>query len=113
MDEGGDSFLSGLQRLERSDAQFSLNALRPLAALKMPDLRQRVVNHVIMGACNMKSLGELVEKLTHEQWVEWHWAAAPDAYIRPEKSVFPDHLLPWRWVQQTAKCHLPFVPMFF
>ena len=77
---------------------FSLNTLRPRAAVKVSEVRRNILNHVAMGACSVRSLGELAETLTHEQWVKWHWAVAPDSHIRPEKSVFPLLLLVWPWL---------------
>ena len=87
VDEGGDAFIGGLQRLEAGDKGFTISNLRALAALRVPELRLKLINHVVMGACTMKSVVDLCDNLVHEQWVSWHWSAAPDSIIRPEKSM--------------------------
>ena len=88
VDLGGESFIGCIQKLER-EAAFSVNALLPLRGIMDKTLKEKMVNALAFRQLDLKGMTSECERLTHQQWVTWHWEAAPASVITPQKSVFP------------------------
>ena len=60
-----------------------------LQGLYAPSLLQRVAADMSRPKTNIKEIQDRTSAYQKQQWINWHWGAAPDSVIHPTRSMFP------------------------
>ena len=67
----------------------TMNQLKFLQGLYEPSLLQRVAADMSRPKTNIKEIQDRASAYQEQQWINWHWGAAPDSVIHPSRSMFP------------------------
>ena len=71
------------------DTPVTMNQLKFLQGLYEPSLLQQVAADMLRPTTNIKKIGDRGSAYQKQQWINWHWGAAPDGVIPPTRSMFP------------------------
>ena len=83
--------LTSLDNFEKMDTPVTMNQLKFLQGLYEPSLLQRVAADMSRPKTNIKEIQDRASAYQKQQWINWHWGAAPDSVIHPTRSMFPSH----------------------
>ena len=78
-----------LANLEQIGAPVTMNQMKFLQGLYDPSFLQRVAADMTRPKVNIKDIQDRASHYLKQQWVNWHWQAAPDNYIHPSRSMLP------------------------
>ena len=85
----GDAAVMSLDNFEKMDMPVTVNQLKFLQGLYEPSLLQRVAADMPRPNTNIKEVEDRASAYQKQQWINWHWGAAPDSVIPPTRSMFP------------------------
>ena len=83
-----DAAVTSLDNFEKMDTPVAMNLLKLLHGLYKPSLLQRVAADMSRPKTNIKEIQDRASAYQKQQWINWHWGAAPDSLIHPTRSVF-------------------------
>ena len=66
-----------------------MKQLKFLQGLYEPLLLQRVAADMSRPKTNIKEIKDRASAYQKQQWITWHWEAAPDSVIHASRSMFP------------------------
>ena len=78
-----------LDDFEKMDTPVTMNQLKFLQGLYEPSLLQRVAADMWRQKTNMKKMQDRASAYQKQQWINWHWGAAPNSVIHLTRSMFP------------------------
>ena len=81
--------MTSLDHFKKMDTPVTMNQLRFLQGLYEPSLLQRVAADLSRPKTNIKEIHDRAAPYQKQQWINWHWGAAPDSVIPPTRSIFP------------------------
>ena len=81
--------MTSLDDFGKMDTPVTMNQLKFLQGLYEPLLLQRVVADMSRPKTNIKEIQDRASAYQKQQWIYWHWGAAPDSVIHPTRSMFP------------------------
>ena len=81
--------MTSLDNFEKMDTAVTMNQLKYLEGLYEPSLLQRVAADMSRPKTNIKEIHDQASAYHKQQWINWHWGAAPDSVIHPTQSMFP------------------------
>ena len=84
-----DAAVTSLDNFEKMDTPVTMNQLKFLQGLYEPSLLQRVAADMSRPKTNIKEIQDRASAYQKQQWINWHWGAAPDSVIHPTRSMFP------------------------
>ena len=84
-----DAAVQSLDNFERMDTLVTINWLEVLQSLYELALLQRVAADMSRPKTNIKEIQDRASTYQKQQWINWHWGAAPDSVIHPCRSMFP------------------------
>ena len=84
-----DAAVTSLDKFEKMDMPAMMNQLKFLQGLYEPSLLQRVAADMSRPKTNIKEIQDWASAYQKQQWINWHWGAAPDSVIHPTRSMFP------------------------
>ena len=84
-----DAAVTSLDDFEKMDMPVTMNQLKTLQGLYQPSLPQRVAANMSRPKTNVKQIQDRAFTYQKQQWINWHWGAAPDSVIHPTRSMFP------------------------
>ena len=84
-----DAAVQSLLNLENMDTPVTMNQLKFLQSLYEPALLQRVAADMSRPKVNIKEIQDRASTYQKQQWINWHWGAAPDSVIHSSRSMFP------------------------
>ena len=71
------------------DMPVTMNQLKFLHGLYEPSLLKQVASDMSRPKGNIKEIQDRASAYQKQQWINWHWGAAPDSVIHPTCSMFP------------------------
>ena len=84
-----DAAVQSLDNLEKMKTPMAMNQQKFLQSLYEPALLQRVAADMLRPKTNIKEIQDGASTYRKQQWINWHWGAAPDSVIHPSRSMFP------------------------
>ena len=84
-----DAAVQSLINFEKIDTPVTMNQLKFLHSLYEPAILQRVAADVSIPKVNINEIEDRASTYQKQQWIHWHWGAAPDSVILPSRSMFP------------------------
>ena len=81
--------MTSLNSFEKMDTPVTMNQLKFLQGLYEPSLLQRDAADMSRPKMNIKEIQDRASAYQKQQWINWHWGAAPDSGIYPSRSMFP------------------------
>ena len=81
--------MTSLDKFEKIDTPVTRNQLRFLQGLYEPSVLQRVAADMSGPKTNIKEIHDRASAYQKQQWINWHWGAAPDGIIHPSRSMLP------------------------
>ena len=84
-----DVAVTSLDNFEKMDTPVTMNQLKFLQGLHEPSLLQRVAADMSRPKTNIKEIQDRASAYQKQQWINWHWGAAPDSNSPPSRSMFP------------------------
>ena len=81
--------MTSLDNFEKMDLPVTMNKLKFLQGPYEPSLLQRVAADMLRPKMNIKEIRDRASAYQTQQWINWHWGAAPDSVIDPTRSMFP------------------------
>ena len=84
-----DAAVTSLDNFEKMDTPATMNQLKFVQGLYEPSVVQRVAVDVLRPKTNIKEIQDRASAYQKQQWINWHWGAAPDSVIHPSRSMFP------------------------
>ena len=81
--------VTSLDNLEKMDTPVTMNQLKFFQGRYEPSLLQRVAADMSRPKTNIKEIQDRASAYEKQQWINWHWRAAPDSVIHPTRSMFP------------------------
>ena len=84
-----DAALKSLDNFEKMDMPVTMNQLKFLQGLYEPSLLQWVATDMLRPRTNIKEIQDRASAYQKQQWINWHWGAAPDSVIHLTRSMFP------------------------
>ena len=81
--------MTSLNNFERMDTPVTTNQVKFLQGVYEPSLLQRVAADMWRPKMNIKEIQDRASAYRKQQWITWHWGAAPDSVIHPNRSMFP------------------------
>ena len=84
-----DAAVLSLINFENMNTPVTMNQLRLLQRLYEPALLQRIAADTSRPRVNIKEIQDRASTYQKQQWIHWHWGAAPDSVIHPCRSTFP------------------------
>ena len=79
--------MASLDNFEKMDIPVTMNQLKFLQSLYEPSLLQRVAADMSRPKTNIKEIQDRASTYRKQQWINWHWGAAPDSVIHPSRSM--------------------------
>ena len=89
VDHAEEPAVTSLDNFEKMDRPVTMNQLKFLHGLYEPSLLQRVAADMSRPKTNIKEIQDRASAYQKQQWINWHWGAAPDSVIRATRSMFP------------------------
>ena len=80
--------MQSLINFENMDTPVTMNQLKFPHSLYEPALLQRVAADMSRSKVNIKEIQDRTSTYQKQQWISWHWGAAPDSVIHPSRSMF-------------------------
>ena len=99
--------MTSLDNFEKMDTPVTMNQLKFLQGMYEPSLLQRVTADMSRPKTNIKEIQDRASAYQKQQWINWHWGAAPDNVIHPTRSMFPSQAS--RQTRQQGKRNLSHV----
>ena len=99
--------MTSLDNFEKMDMPVMMNQLKFLQGLYKPSLLQRVAANMSRPKTNIKEIQDQAFAYQNQQWINWHWGAAPDGAIHPTRSMFPSQAS--RQTRKQGKRNLSYV----
>ena len=84
-----DVAVTSLDDFEKMDMPVTMNQLKFLQGLHEPSLLQRIAADMWRPKTNIKEIQDRASAYQKQQWINWHWGAAPDSVIHRTRSMFP------------------------
>ena len=84
-----DVAVQSLTNLENMDTPVTMNQLKFVQSLYEPALLQLVAGDMAKPKTNIKEIQDRASTYPKQQWINWHWGAAPDSVIHPSRSMSP------------------------
>ena len=84
-----DAAVQSLENFNKMDTRVTINQRKFLQSLYHPALRQRVAADMFRAKTNIKEIQDQASAYQKQQWIIWHWGAAPDSVMHPSRSMFP------------------------
>ena len=84
-----DAALQSLDNFKKMDTPVTMNQVKFLQSLYEPSLLQWVAADMSRPKTNIKEIQDQASAYQKQQWINWHWGAAPDNVIHPCRSMFP------------------------
>ena len=81
--------MTSLDNFEKMDTPVTMNQLKFLQGPYEPSLLQRVATDMSRPKTIIKEIQVRASAYQKQQWINWHWGAAPDSVIHPTRSMFP------------------------
>ena len=76
-----DAAVTSLDNFQKMDTPVTMNQLKFLQALYDPSLLQRVPADMLRPKTNIKEIQDRASAYQKQQWINWHWGAAPNSVI--------------------------------
>ena len=99
--------MTSLDNFEKMDMPVGMNQLKFLQGLYEPSLLQRVAAVMSRPKTNIKEIQDRASAYQKQQWINWHWGAAPNSVIHPIRSMFPSQA--GRQTRKQGKRNLSYV----
>ena len=84
-----DAALQSLDKFEKMETPVTMNQLELLQSLYEPALLQQVAADMLRPKTHIKDIQHRASTYQKQQWINWHWGAAPDSVIHHSRSMFP------------------------
>ena len=84
-----DAAVQSVINFKNMDTPLTMNQLKFLQSLYEPALLQQVAADMWRPKVNIKEIQDRASTYQKQQWIKWHWGAAPDSVIHPSRSMFP------------------------
>ena len=99
--------MKALYSFEEMNMRVTMNHLKFLQGLYEQSLLQRVAADMSRPKRNIKEIQDRASAFQKQQWINWHWEAAPDNVIHPTRSMFPSQA--GRQTRKQGKRNLSYV----
>ena len=81
--------MTSLNDFEKMDMPVTMNQLKFLQGLYERPLLQQVAADMSRPKTNIKEIQDRASAYQKQQWINWHWGAAPDSVMHQTRSMFP------------------------
>ena len=102
-----DAAATSLDKVDMMDMPLTMNQLKFLQGLYERSLLQRVAADMSRPKTNIKEIQDRASSYQKQQWINWHWGAAPDSVINLTRGMFPSQA--GRQTRKQRKCNLSYV----